>query len=1051
MLIGLGGTGGKVLKEFRKTLYEEFHSIDPSKKTGKLIKSLYIDSSQADLKSSESWRTQGDIGADISLNEESRFSITTNNLAQRLKDPQNNQVTHRYIGNPALWSDIFSSMNISETAGGQMRRLGVALLEPKMVSFVDQITRMCKSLEQESKKAEVSFHIFAGLAGGTGSGSFLHIIAQLRALYRESSHYPIYLYLLLPEKNSPWASNGEKTNYYANGYAALSELNAYLISDSQGAPLFTPIDLTGKTTHFENQAKGGETLLKNRLQGCFLISNTNENNYTMNATEIPQLIAQLVYQRIFLIDEDISDKNRSLRDAISLENSNEPDESKKSNQNIKLRSVNFKSFGIKRVIIPEEEIKEHFSAQFASQAALQMLYNNWPENSTEFINQSRKVSFKEFVNQEENRKLWKISTEQIKLEAGILEEEINAKRAWKNISQDWGDIIGNLKKDAWEYPHDNAMDNRLDILQERFTERYEESFRGLGVEKFYNLKKEDLTKADRHIAEVRNTIEDWMLQEWKEGRLSARDLEVFLDDLLEDLKTRFDNIRPICDKLENSESSLKEKIIKNREIWGQIGFFGRTFMSKRENIFEAQSELLRELYERQTLSDAWHFAERFLSALIAELRDKLKEVIRSFHIGLDKALVFFDTRIQQTVKENETDVSENIVKFYEPRKVRSFIRTLLQEKTEQESWAGKVRHSFIDAVRDKERENKSKERYFSSLVVNGIQNGEIKRVLENISRQNAENAHTKEAGEREKVIGVNIIEKMSEHFSDEKSLEKYVLDLVRSAQTFMKYDNNEFDGGSGPKAVMAILLPLCPQKADFRNRLEVLFKASQTNGVGVNIIDTHTRNNEVTLITFKYTFPLRFLEPVHDLKEKYDYRLSKGAERGLLEVHIEDHHPELPSLFRPQTGQAGKEILPLLQLATALKLFSRAQNPYTGKWERILEVLNIDGIPEAHIYFDDLIALLENTSQASILEPNTFQDLLNKTTEVELEILQDAVDKALSNELYRVASNRDTLQEAIREQISAVKANRKNNIHDEIYKVFLETTQTAINIVKSIY
>ncbi|OQX02108.1 MAG: hypothetical protein BWK73_43795, partial [Thiothrix lacustris] len=351
LLIGLGGTGGKVLKAFRKTIYEEFRSLQPAEETGVHIKSLYVDSSRADLTGSESWRTQGDVGADISLDEESRFSITTNNLAQRLNDPEHNPITHRYIGNPAYWGDIFSSMNISETAGGQMRRLGVALFEPRAVSFVEHVTRMTKALEEKSNKAQVSFHVFAGLAGGTGSGSFLHVIAQLRALYREPQQYPIYLYLLLPEPNSPWARNGTATNYYANGYAALEELNAYLVSDSKegfnkGGPLFAPIDLTGKTQRFENKARGGETLLKDRLQGCFLVSSINEQNRALPVQEIPELIAQLVYQRIFLIDRSMPDKHRALRDAISLENLATPDESKKSNPNVKLRSVRFQSFGM---------------------------------------------------------------------------------------------------------------------------------------------------------------------------------------------------------------------------------------------------------------------------------------------------------------------------------------------------------------------------------------------------------------------------------------------------------------------------------------------------------------------------------------------------------------------------------------------------------------------------------------------------------------------------------------------------------------------------------
>ena len=1059
LLIGLGGTGGKVLKSFRKTLYEEFRSTNPAVDTGVQIKSLYVDSSRADLAGSESWRTQGDIGADISLDEESRFSITTNNLAQRLNDPEHNPITHRYIGNPAYWGDIFSSMNISETAGGQMRRLGVALFEPRAASFMEHVTRMTKSLEEKSNQAQVAFHVFAGLAGGTGSGSFLHVIAQLRALYRESQQYPIYLYLLLPEPNSPWARNGAATNYYANGYAALEELNAYLVSDSKegsnkGGPLFAPIDLTGKTQRFENRARGGETLLKDRLQGCFLVSSINEQNRALPVQEIPELIAQLVYQRIFLIDRSMPDKHRALRDAISLENLATPDESKKSNPNVKLRSVRFQSFGMKRVVIPEEEIREHFSAQFARQAALQMRYNNWPEIGTEFLSEKRKVGFKEFVQKEDNRQLWKISTAQVKLEAGILDDEIKAKRAWKSVQQDWEDVVVHLKQAAWEYPHESKKDVRLDILQDEFQRRYAETFRGLGVENFYNTKLEDLGKPDRHIAEVRDTLEQWMLQEWEEGRLSASDLEVLLDDLLEDLESRLRNIPVTRDKLAEGEALTTEKIAANRDLWGQTGFFGRTFTSKRENVFEEQSELLRGLYERRTLQMAWRFAETFLARLLAELRDKLKPDLVEFRNGLDEALRFFDGRIAHTVQadEQQNDIQENVIKFYEPVKVRKFVRTLLEKEQDQKTWAGDVRRRFLQVVTENQRQSKGRERYFSALVAHGIRMGELKRVLEDVSRHNSEIAHTNQTGEQGRLIGVNIVEKMVEQFSDDKRLQQYVLDLVRSAQTFMKYDANEFGGGRGAEAVMAVLLPQCADKAEFRKRLAELFVRSQGDGVVPHVIDTNLRSNEITLITFKYAFPLRFLQPVHDLKEKYDGRLAQGSrERALLEVQIEDHKPELPSLLRPPPGQPGKQILPLLQLATALGLFSRGQNRQTGQWERILELLDEYGIPQAHVYQDELVTLLESPKQATTLEVGKLQELLRVTTEAQLEILQDAVEAALNKEAYRIATARQVLVQALQQQILAVRDNRDGNIHDPIYHEFKESTRIAIERVNSIF
>ena len=407
LIIGIGGTGGKVIKAFRKAMYEEFRSVDPAPRNGGNnavhVNYLYIDSSNRDLTDSESWRTQGDVGALIALNKRHQLSIVYGDLQTRLRDREHYPVTHRYIGDRELWTDIFSQMKVQEAAGGQMRRLGVALFEPHCQSFVERVTASCNELSQASGIQGTNFHVCCGLAGGTGSGAFVHVIAQLRATFPSDRDYPIYLYLLLPERDSHWASNGERTNYYANGYAALQELNAYLLSDARegpgkGGPQFAPYDLTGRSLRFENLAMGNQTRLLGRVQSCFVLSNVNEQNLVIGIEneEIHSLLAQMIFQRVFLIDSAETGQYRGLRDAITLENTAVHDESLATDPNTKVRSVRFLTFGIKRLIVPEEEIREHFAANFASQAALQMLYNNWPAETggNAFLGEKKNTSFK---------------------------------------------------------------------------------------------------------------------------------------------------------------------------------------------------------------------------------------------------------------------------------------------------------------------------------------------------------------------------------------------------------------------------------------------------------------------------------------------------------------------------------------------------------------------------------------------------------------------------------------------------------------------------------
>jgi hypothetical protein len=178
-------------------------------------------------------------------------------------------------------------------------------------------------------------------------------------------------------------------------------LNAYLVSDAsdtpqKGGPLFAPIDLTGQTLRFENNSQGKVSKLKDRLQGCFILDNVNEANIKIPVQEVTQLFAQLLYQRIFLLDDPAASIPQDVKAAISLENFNVADEAKASDSNFKLRTMRLQTFGVKKILIPDEEIREHLSACFAEQAILQMLYNNWLAGDTRYRAEPKKSGFCRF-------------------------------------------------------------------------------------------------------------------------------------------------------------------------------------------------------------------------------------------------------------------------------------------------------------------------------------------------------------------------------------------------------------------------------------------------------------------------------------------------------------------------------------------------------------------------------------------------------------------------------------------------------------------------------
>lgn len=176
LIIGLGGTGGSVIRALRKRIYEEFGKNEPDGKAN--IEYLYVDSSPKDLNDRSSWKT---LGASVHLNDSQKVSI--HGMGSNVLDN-----LYQYPGiesfineNDRMLCNDLGSL-VSAGIGGQRRRLGRLLFAnnlsgPANATFVARLKERVDRLTRRDNNDEVSFHICAGLAGGTGSGSIVDAIA----------------------------------------------------------------------------------------------------------------------------------------------------------------------------------------------------------------------------------------------------------------------------------------------------------------------------------------------------------------------------------------------------------------------------------------------------------------------------------------------------------------------------------------------------------------------------------------------------------------------------------------------------------------------------------------------------------------------------------------------------------------------------------------------------------------------------------------------------------------------------------------------------------
>ena len=181
LIIGLGGTGGKVLRELRKRVFEEFGSNTPGNNVH--LEYIYLDSSKADLEESNKWRVMGKHVGLAPAQQVSTHGISASMFQNINMYPGVECFLNKEELN--LFTSKLGSL-ISEGIGGQRRRLGRVLLANNLAdrsSNSDFLTRLKQTVQRitaNSGDNNGTFQMCAGLAGGTGSGSVVDVISQIR-------------------------------------------------------------------------------------------------------------------------------------------------------------------------------------------------------------------------------------------------------------------------------------------------------------------------------------------------------------------------------------------------------------------------------------------------------------------------------------------------------------------------------------------------------------------------------------------------------------------------------------------------------------------------------------------------------------------------------------------------------------------------------------------------------------------------------------------------------------------------------------------------------
>ena len=887
ILVGLGGTGGKVLRAFKMRMFEEYP--DSAVRNKFPVGLLYVDSTREMMDTGRpDFRV---LGQDASFCENEFMFIKNVDVSQVLDNIDYYPALKGMIDNV---EDVRTAIGTLGEAAGQKRRAGRILFAANAIQYRNALDTVYARVNNVSKTDEVMIHIFTGLAGGTGSGSIIDAITQARKAYPIAQ---IIVYALMPDLTSPQPGMEDKL-YYPNCYAALNEINGLQTGR------FVPCDVSsaGRQTDFFS------IYIKGVVDGVVLYSNDNENGvHIRQFDELPKLVADCAYFRVFL---DWRREVENFFRAYSFEDMNdfcfEYDEGA---GKVISRSKKFSSYGIKRIIYPETRILQHMTYSVGKRLLYQFQYNNWRDDYG-YVGEPANKDYKKEYLKDDKVKKWMLDNRHLMLEERILPTE----KIYESFQDYWHDKAVAYADEPRRAAHPLYA---LDYLMKGF---YDSTFRGGGVEKFYKDKTEIINDLAQ---EIRQDIERDLFTWWKKGTISLYDLVKIAETVL--------------DFIGNKQNELDEEAVKaqeNLENWGSIreadifewekcGFWQGVLLGKKKKIFAKHQETLTEYYVAKTTVCALEFAKILAVRLLTEL-SHLFSVISECYDRISQAIDECDKQIAANSKKEKgiEDMTGTIIEVSDEVRIAKFKKELMTNKSDQPAMATELRKVIVP-----EGDFIPFDDLVSRISVDRIKDAFDIRLSSIIKEK-----HEVICGKNNKLLGLNILQQLQQVLTTDEEIQKFALELVKQSGVYLKFNDTEMNRyiphernenpAVNPSSInckyILVSIPSPEENEElkrFADKLANAFKNSFNNGsqqTTLQVDMNSSRKDELSIVSVVYLFPLRAIDGLADYRERYEKLLmtadGKRDTKNSILLHSEGDGSQLPPLFIP-TEQERAEIV----------------------------------------------------------------------------------------------------------------------------------------------
>ena len=435
-----------------------------------------------------------------------------------------------------------------------------------------------------------------------------------------------------------------------------------------------------------------------------------------------------------------------------------------------------------------------------------------------------------------------------------------------------------------------------------------------GVSVFYDKKAKFGREAI--VSKIIEKINEDLLQMWSSGDKSLAQLSGITKTLL----TYFDEEKEALTRLAataDDESKKRDAIMEDlNKKWCTMGTLTKGFSNmglsnSKDEIAANYTKAVKEKYIFMTWRLSYDFAKLLLDDLtkgIQVTKGDIDSTLTQFQNAQETLFGAFNSRCMVESEEKQS-LKGVVIKNYDPNKVHVIMKGAVANERDNKERIRLMTASLLGVLNPEKRNFRE--------VADKLKAGTIISKLEEVGQEQANNFFANEVGNDyipgyEKLIGVNIIQKLHDEFSgNPEGLKEKLNRLVRHAAITNVHRSVEVNNGPKIKSSMFVILPDYDQDTAFLQDVEDTIKSLTKEGQIK--VSRGGNSNEIVVINLETNLTPRYLEAVHTLKVRYDRLMSSHQGKvARFETQLEDYEGfapmnveecvkmnKLPSLYKP--------------------------------------------------------------------------------------------------------------------------------------------------------